>query len=98
MPIEFSEAEKKKLLLLNPDLRSILFPVDVEYDEKTEKILLEAIERNTETWDRLEVAYRNKEEAYRDYIKVTTKRPLVTPIQIIGAFIFLFILVRIIGG
>lgn len=82
--------------VLNPNL---FVDLGLESNDKvSEQEFLLAERELKESWDRLEAAYKANTEATERLERAKKGPPLATPIQLLGALIFLFILIRIIGG
>lgn len=87
----FTPEQLAKLAALNPHLAAELMP-----PEDTSKLLLEAIELNTETWTKLEAAYRAREEAYLKYVKAKKGKPLFEKGELLAMLLFFCLLLVLI--
>lgn len=92
---DFTPEQLKRMSILNPNL---FVDLGLEEDVDPRTALAEIQDRNAQTWVLMMLAYQAKGEALRDYEKNRKEKPLATPVQLLGAFIFLVILIRIIGG
>lgn len=95
MPIEFGPKDIQRLLVLNPGLKDLLDPEPEE--TVSEEELIETYRDLEVAWHRLSAAYEASIRATESLERARRGRPLATPVQLLGAFIFMLILVRIIG-
>lgn len=91
---DFTPEQLRKWQTLNPNL---LIDLGIEEPISEQDFLLAERELK-KSWDRLEIAYKANTEATERLERAKKGPPLATPVQLLGALIFLVILIRIIGG
>lgn len=88
----FTPEQLAKLSALNPGLSELLTPPGKDPDQ----LLLEAMELNTETWQKLERAYTENTLAMKEYVKTKRGKPLFQKGELLAALLFFCLLLVLI--